>query len=448
MKKFFGVILIFLLISPITPYHQKEPNTMDGLIKMAKEFVNQLEKGDYAGSVKNFDETMTRLVPPEKMKEAWEILIKQVGELKEQICVRTESIPKYDIVYVTCEFEKATLDVKVVFNKQKQIAGQFFVPPPAPYRTPDYVDRDSFTEKEVEFGVQGWFLPGTLSIPNGEGPFPAVVLVHGSGPNDRDESVGSNKPFRDLAWGLASNNIAVLRYDKRTKVHGKKMAAEKSKTLTVYEETIEDVLSAAELLRNSEKINKEEIFILGHSLGGTLIPRIAPLDPDASGFIIMAGATRPLEDLYLEQVKYVFMLDGNLSKEEKEKLDEAEKVVEKIKNLKQSESIKEQERLLGANPGYWLDLKGYNPVLSVKSIKRPLLILQGSRDYQVTIEDFKIWKESLEQRKNVTFKLYPALNHLFIPGKGPSTPSEYQKAGHVDETVIKDITNWIEKIKE
>ncbi len=448
MKIFLCVISLSLLISHITPCHQKKPNTMDELINMAKEFVNQLEKGDYAGSVKNFDVTMTRLVSPEKMKEVWEILIKQVGELIEQIGVRTESLPKYDIVYVTCEFEKTTLDVKVVFNKQKQIAGQFFTQPLAPYRIPDYVDRDSFIEKEVEFGVQGWFLPGTLSIPNGNGPFPALVLVHGSGPNDRDESVGSNKPFRDLAWGLASNNIAVLRYDKRTKVHGKKMIAEKNKTLTVYEETIEDALSAAELLRNSEKISKENIFILGHSLGGTLIPRIAPLDPDASGFIIMAGATRPFEDLYIEQVKYIFMLDGNLSKEEKEKLDEAEKAVEKIKNLKQSDSSQEQEGLLGVNPGYWLDLKGYNPAISAKSVKRPLLILQGGRDYQVTEKDFKNWKESLGQRKNVTFRLYPALNHLFIPGKGPSTPSEYQKAGHVDETVIKDIINWIEKIKE
>ncbi len=137
MKNIFCVIFLSLLISQITPGYQEKPETMDELINMAKEFVNQLEKGDYAGSVKNFDVTMTRLVPPEKMKEAWEILIKQVGELIEQIGVRTESIPKYDIVYVTCEFEKTTLDVQVVFNKQKQIAEQIYTQPPAPYRSPD-----------------------------------------------------------------------------------------------------------------------------------------------------------------------------------------------------------------------------------------------------------------------------------------------------------------------
>ncbi|MFO7979969.1 MAG: DUF3887 domain-containing protein [Candidatus Aminicenantes bacterium] len=448
MKIITGISILLILTSLSIMSQQKPPLPMSDLISTAKSFVEAMENGDYEAAVKNFDETMTKAAPPEKMKQVWETIISQVGELKKQTGVRTESLPKYDVVYITCEFEKWTLDVKVVFNKKKQIAGQFFTQPPSPYKPPDYMDTDSFTEKEFEFGTEGWKLPGVLSIPKGEGPFPAVVLVHGSGPNDRDESVGANKPFKDLAWGLASKNTAVLRYDKRTKVHGKKISAQKDLSLTVFEETIEDAVLAAEFLRRTENINPEKIFILGHSLGGTLIPRIAPLDSDTAGFIIMAGATRPLEDLSIEQVKYIFMLDGKLSAEEKEKLETVNAEVQKIKDLKQTDIKQNNENLLGANPEYWLNLKGYDPAKASQSINRPLLILQGGRDYQVTEKDFENWKNSLSSKENVTFKLYPSLNHLFIPGKGPSSPSEYQNPGHVDERVIQDIANWIRAVKK
>ena len=448
MKTFLGILIPLTLFLTHAGTQQKSPFPMEELISKAKEFVRSLEKGDYEASVKDFDETMTKLVSPEKMKQVWETVLKQVGKLKQQKGVRTESVPNYDIVYVTCEFDKAALDVKVVFNKKKQIAGQFFTPPPVPYKPPGYADPDAFTETELQFGKQGWKLPATLSIPKGDGPFPAVILVHGSGPNDRDETLGPNKPFKDLAWGWASKNIAVLRYDKRTKAHGAKMAAQKDTPLTVYEECIEDTLYAAELLRKTEKIDREKIFILGHSLGGTLLPRIAPLESRTAGFIIMAGATRPLEDLYIEQVRYIFMLDGKLSAEEKEKLKETEAAVQKIKNLTQADSSQKKEKLLGAYPEYWLNLKGYTPAETAKGIQRPLLILQGGRDYQVTEKDFENWKKALSSKNNVAFKLYSSLNHLFMSGEGPSSPSEYQQPGHVDEIVIKDIADWIHAFKK
>lgn len=446
MKSFIlGLILISILAIPVTT--QQQNKNMDGLIAKAREFVQALEKGNFDDAVKHFDETMTKLAPPQKMKEVWEAIVKQVGRFKEQKGIRTESIPKYDIVYVTCAFERAILDIKVVFNKDEQIAGQFFVPPQsdAEYSLPDYVDKDSFSEKEVKFGVEGWLLPGTLTTPQGDGPFPAVVLVHGSGPNDRDESLGPNKPFRDLAWGLATRNIAVLRYDKRTRVYGQKMLANKDIKLTVYEETIEDALAAVNLLRETEKIDAHNIFVLGHSLGGALIPRIALLDLKITGFIVMAGPTRALEDLFVDQMEYISLLDGKLSEEESAELEEIKATVQKIKHLDPSNPQLPRENLLGAYPEYWLDLKGYKPAEVAKSISRPLIILQGSRDYQVTLEDFESWKNALDTRKNVVFKLYPDDNHLLIPGKGKCTPQEYLKVGHVDRTVIADIAEWIKK---
>ncbi len=451
MKNLASVFILIPLFTIFPLSQQQKTPDMDELIAMAKAFVTDLDSGRYGDAVKNFDETMSKLAPAEKMKEVWEAVIQKVGPFKEQISVRTESIPKYDIVYVTCRFEKAKLDIKVVFDKNKKIAGQFFVSPQlsSEYIPPDYVDKKTFSEKDVKVGMKEWLLPGTLSLPKGNGPFPALVLVHGSGPNDRDESLGPNKCFRDLAWGLATQKIAVLRYDKRTNVYGQKMIADKHVKLTVYEETIEDGLAAADLLRKTDRIEAKNIFILGHSLGGMLIPRIANLDLDKNkGFIIMSGPTRPLEDLFVEQTEYIFMLDGKLSDEEKTNLEKIKSTVQKIKNLVPENSEHKMENFLGAGADYWIDLKGYEPAETAKSINRPLLILQGGRDYQVTKEDFEGWKRALSNKGNVEFKLYPSHNHLLIPGKGKCTPAEYLKAGHVDKVVIDDIVKWIEKVKK
>ncbi len=327
-----------------------------------------------------------------------------------------------------------------MFDNNRCIAGLFFVPPEpisGVYTPPNYVSKEAFFEQEVIFGTKGWELPGTLSIPEGEGPFPVLLLVHGSGPQDRDQSIGPNKPFKDLAWGLASNGIAVLRYDKRTKVHSGKMVT--ATTVTVEEEVIEDALLAMEFLRKQKGINPEKMFILGHSLGGMLVPEIANRDGKLVGVIILAGPTRTLLELLLEQFEYIFLLDGKISATEAEKLEEAKKSAKVIKN----HEFAENETVLSTPAGYWYDLLKRNPVEEALKLSSPLFILQGGRDYQVTVEDFEGWQKALVTKENVLFKLYPDLNHLFLVGEGKSTPDEYNIPGNVDEQVIKDIAGWI-----
>lgn len=449
MKNSFCILLAILLAGFLPSFAQKQESLpANELTALAKEFVDLLAKEDFSKAVENFDSVMTKEMPEEKLKEVWRSIKGKVGSFKKQIRVRTETLPKFEIVFVTCEFEKATFDIKVVFNKKKQIAGLWFVPTQSKveYKPPAYANSDSFQEKDVVVGSGEWAMPGTLSLPSGEGPFPALVLVHGSGPQDRDESIGLNKPFRDLAWGLASQNIAVLRYEKRTKAHSQKLKNFKG-SFTVKEETIDDALSAVKLLRKTARVDTQKIFVLGHSLGGMVIPRIGQQDSEISGFIIMAGTTRAVEDVIIEQVNYISLLDGKISEREKTKLDEIKIVIEKIKKLKPSDSITNRENLLGAYAEYWLDLRNYDPPEAAKNIQQPMLILQGGRDYQVTIEDFKGWKKALSLRKDVEFKLYPKLNHLFIEGEGKSTPTDYSKSGHVAKNVIDDIADWIKSRK-
>lgn len=442
------LVLSWIFVMLIFPPRVLAQAPEEQRVAMAREFVTNLVEGRFQQAIKDFDPTMKKLVTPEKMASVWESLLSQVGAYKNIVEVRSEVQAGYDIVYLTCAFEKTLLDVKIVFDRNMQIAGQFFVPAHSSsrYRTPEYADMQAFEEEEVQIGVEGWLLPGTLSVPRGASPFPAVVLVHGSGPNDRDESIGPNKPFKDIAWGLASRGIAVLRYDKRTRVHRKKMLAEPGTRLTVYEEVIEDVLAAVAFLRTRPEVDRNRIVVLGHSLGGTLVPRIANHDAEISGFIIMAGAASPLEDLFLKQVDYVARLDGRVTEEEKSRIEKTRQIVERIKRLQPSDASR-KENLLGASPEYWLDLKNYRPALEARKIGRPLLILQGRRDYQVTLADFQSWRETLRAHKNVCFRLYPDLNHLFLPGSGKSSPAEYQVPGHVDERVIQDIARWIHALE-
>ncbi len=428
---------------------QKQISKGDTLETMAKGFVGLLVKGDYEKVVANFDGTMTKALPAEKLQEVWNSIIAQTGPFVEQLGVRKEKVLQYDIVFVTCKFEKAVLDAKVVFDSKKQITGLFFVPSKAPirYQPPSYVRRGSFSEREVQVGTGQWALPGTLALPKGQGPFPAVVLVHGSGPQDRDESLGPNKPFRDLALGLASQGIAVLRYDKRTKVFPLQMKAIMN-TLTVKEETMDDALAAVALLRKTGQIDSNKIFVLGHSLGGFVIPRIGKLDSKIAGFIVMAGTARPLEDVILDQFSYVFSVDGVISEAEKSELEKLQRQVVRVKDPNLSSHTPATELPLGSAPAsYWLDLRGYNPAETAKELTCPMFILQGGRDYQVTEADFRLWRKALSSRKNVKFKWYDKLNHLFIEGEGKSTPAEYETAGNVARIVIEDIADWIKKLQ-
>lgn len=413
--------------------------TVNSNMDNAKKFVADLSKGDVISAENQFDAVMVKAMPVEKLTETWQMLEKQAGAFKQQTGARSEKLGAYEAILVACKFEKSELDIKVVYSSSGKISGLWILPHSdvsGEFKSAPYVKQGSFTESSVSVGTGDMKLPGTLSIPKGKGPFPVVILVHGSGPNDRDETIGSNKPFRDLAEGLASQGIAVLRYDKRTKVYPTKMTG----NITVKDETIDDAIIAVNQMRMTPKINPKQVYVLGHSLGGMLIPRIALRDSGISGFIVMAGATRPLEVAIVEQMEYIFSLDGTISDDEKKQIDELKAEAAKIEDPKLSA---EGLPIMGAPRSYWLDLRGYHPPTVAKQIKHPLLVLQGGRDYQVTLKEFAEWKKALASNKNVKFILYPALNHLFIAGKGKSAPSEYENARHVDQPVINDIASFV-----
>lgn len=412
----------------------------------AREVVELLVAGKYAAVEQMFNQQMKDALPITDLVAAVSPELKHMGAFEQTGKASVQKAGEYTVVVQSAYFEKGALDFTISFNSIGQIGGLYMKPgqsPAADWQRPAYGKPERFTEREVTVGAGEWKLPGTLTLPKAQGPVPGVVLVHGSGPNDRDETVYGVRPFRDLAEGLASAGIAVLRYDKRTKVHGAQMMA--LKNLTVQEETVDDAVLAAAVLGSQPEVDPRRVFILGHSLGAYVLPMILKQDPKAAGGIAMAGITRPLEDVVLEQVEYLIPLQSGQSeearKEGQKKLEEIRRDVAAIKALQPGQQ--DGPTLLGMPPHYLLALRGYDPAAVAAALPVPLLILQGERDYQVSMTDFARWKAVLGGRKDVTLKSYPALNHLFVEGRGKSTPSEYMQPGHVAAEAISDIAKWV-----
>ena len=410
----------------------------------ARAAVERLVKGDFAAVVATFDEKVRALMPEQKLREVWALVASQAGALKEIGEARVSRKGEYQIVVLPGEFENTKADIQVVFNASGQISGFNIRPAAVPgsgFTDAPYVARDRFTERQLTVDAGGWPLAATLSMPNGKGPFAAVLLVHGSGPGDRDQSVGALKPFRDLAHGLASRGIAVLRYDKRTRVHAARM--KELKTMTVALEVVDDAVAATELLGTMAGVDPKRVFVAGLSMGGMLAPRIAAASGDTlAGLIVLAGAATPLEQAILNQTRYLAMLDGSISAEEQKQIDAAEALVKQVQSVTATDA---PVSVLGASvpASYFVDLRGYDPPAAAVKIQKPMLVLQGERDFQVTMEDFARWTAALGTRQDVTLKSYPGLNHLFVEGKGQSTPVEYNTPAHASEEVIRDIANWI-----
>jgi hypothetical protein len=358
-------------------------------------------------------------------------------EIKPQGAVETIGAPAArkagtnTIVVIPVKFAARSVNFQAAINAAGQLSIMNLLAGEVAWQRPAYSKPDAFQERAVTVGEGDWKLPGTLTAPVGPGPFPAIVLVHGNGPNDRDETVGGTKMFRDLAEGLASRGVVVLRYVKRTLQYRAKMAGMPG--TTVQEETIEDAVAAAALLRTQKEVDPKRVYVLGHDLGGYVAPRIAEADGKLAGLAILAGNARPLEDLLVEQSQSLQMND-----QQKEQL---KSLVARIKALEPADV--DAPPILGMKVPYLLDLKGYDPAAAAKQQTIPLLILQGERDYQVSMKDFALWKAGLGTRKDVVFHSYPALNHLFVAGEGKSSEAEYRKPGHVAPEVIDDITKWI-----
>ena len=302
-----------------------------------------------------------------------------------------------------------------------------------------------YSEKIVVGAGTEYPLNGLMTLPSDlSKPVPAVVMVHGSGASNMDEKVLKLTPFKDLAEGLARHGIASLRYDKRTFVHGRKMI--RNKSLTVKEETIEDALLAVQMLKRDPRIDHDRIFILGHSMGAMLAPRIDAEGADVKGLIMMAGTPCRLEEIVLRQLRQ----SGRGSSVLKKIIGlEYRFYKKKFRGLYQmSDEEAKRKKFAGNLSLYYFKEMGQKTAADyLLTSKKPVLILQGGKDFQVLAKrDYRMFKKLLAGRENTQYKLYPELNHVFVKGIYNDilkASKEYSVEQYIGEDVIGDIAAFI-----
>ena len=435
-------ILLVLLLIPLAVQAQQSTETpsSDTEIEATLSIVQKFVSGDTADIYAQLADRVQGQITSAKLQQAWDGIVTNQGAF--QRVTDTVSDPAQHAVRLTLQFENGLLDLAVQYDTSGKVVGLNFLPsasqptPEAP--TPTYADASAFAETDVQVGEYN--LPGKITMPTGDGPFPAVVLISGSGPNDMDETVGPNKPFRDLAWGLAAQGVASLRFDKRT--HAAVSSLDMAH-FTVKDEYVDNSVAALELLRQTNGIDPARVFILGHSEGGYVLPRIAQADANAAGMILASAPALPIQTEALRQIDYIASLTQPSPEATEDPTIAAMRAdIEKINTV--TADTPSDQLIFHAPPSYWLDLQGYDPVALAASLPQPILVLQGGRDYQVTMaDDFPLWQAGLADHADTTFKSYPDLNHIYVTGTGMATPGEYAQPGNMAAEVIDDIAAWV-----
>ena len=434
MKRFICVMLCALLILPALA------EDAVGALAVSE----ALEAGESEMVYGLFDETMRAAMTVDALAAVLPQLKAANGKLLQFGGEETTSTGPYVISTIRVSFEKGDLLLAVTFLNGK-IAGMYFSPI-AREKTAEYEVPQGLMEEDFSVGDPA--LPGTLTLPVGaSSPLPAVVLLHGSGPNDRDESIGQTKMFRDLAEMLAEKGIAVLRYDKRTLVYGGSYTQADLKTFTVDEESIRDAVAAAELLRSDPRIS--QVFLVGHSMGAIIAPRIAQENPGLfDGIILLSGTPKTLGEIVLSQNQA--LVDA---------LPPLTKAIGQIQmqglrmewnNLLNSTEEEAKNKTVFGQPAYYFwEMAQYDTGEILQALDIPVLIINGGRDFQVVDADgIDAWN-ALNLPDNVQVCYYPELNHLLMdpdaPEEARGTVKEYDTPCHVSQEIIAEIAEFILK---
>jgi dienelactone hydrolase len=405
--------------APAAPAGPTLAESADAITRVA---LDALAARDFAAAAAAFDPTGAPT--PAQIAAAWAARAGALGEVSSWTIADRTPQDGFETRVVRIELQRGQLQgLLTVAPETRRIASLFLTRPAPPAR---YIVASRFREEPVTVGAAPYLLDGTLTLPLGPGPFPAAVLVHGSGPNDRDSTVGSNKIFKDLAEGLASAGIAVLRYDKRTFQYGDQL----TNAITIDEEVLDDAIAAARALTARPELDAGRLFVIGHSLGGLLAPEIAARAGGVAGVVLLAPPGRSPWDILRSQMRYL-----NAPRETRAAIERA--IIEN--------DFGGTTGMLGMPYAYWRDLESHDGVATAAALGTPVLVLHGDRDYQVTAEDLDIWRRGLARAPRAEVATLPGDNHLFIRGSGPPGPAEYKLPGHVDDRVIDRVIAFVRR---
>lgn len=330
------------------------------------------------------------------------------------------------------------------------------------WSAPAYARQDAFVERPVTIGAAPFELPGMLTLPRAAGRHPAAVLVHASSRHDADETIGGVKFFKDLAWGLASSGVAVLRYEKRTNRYPQ---ITEQPGFTAKQGVIDDVVTAVGVLAAQPEVDPARIALLGHGVGGMLAPRLAAeLEGRIAAIAILAANSRPIDVVTQGQLDYLTQLvererppSINEPANEPAKTDRAGRqlhttsaqlvILRKLLERMRAPDLRPDELLFAGDMkvagSYFTDLRTYDALAVARRVRVPILVGHAENDYQITMADLAGWRAGLAGRPRTKIRLYPGLNHMFVATTGPSTPEEYLRPDHVAPILIDELAHFV-----
>lgn len=431
--KYLAVLCACLCLLLTACSSEGDVNSLDqtALQAQSEAVADALARGDAAPLHEKFGKKLKKELSRDVLESTWQQMAQTQGEYEKIYSCTMELAEDRLWAQVLLQYRGGGgLDLSLVYDGNGDVSGIWLNYADLP-RTP--VSTDAYAEEAVQVGEHQ--LSGMLTVPkNTENP-PVVIFIHGSGQSDMDEAVGANnRPFRDMAHGLAQQGIASLRYNKRYfQLPTEYVSAE----VTIQEEVLDDAAAAMALVRADSRFAGSQIIIVGHSMGGMLAPKIAA-DPEVAAMVSMAGTTRRLEDLIIDQDRRSLEQSGQYDAKEIDKaMQDLEKEAEKVKAL----TAESTSYHLGIGAKYWYSLNQIDTAALAQQLGKPILILQGQADWQVYADvDYVGWQQALANTPDVTFRLYDGLNHLFMD------TADYSVTGTVDSRVIDDLAQWIKSL--
>ncbi len=404
----------------------------EALQAASKEYTQNMIDGDFEAVAKHVAPSMSAQLSADVLKKGWDETVAPLGEFEKITRVDFSSNGNAAFAVAVCNYAHKAITVQYTYNPQGEITGLWITYAP---KVVEAENTDAYTEADVRIGTNQP-LSGILTLPRDVENPPVVVMVHGSGAQDMNETVGTagNKPFAEIAHGLAERGIASLRYNKRTAQYPNEPADPKN--LTIQYEVLDDAAAAVALLKETQGVDASRIYVLGHSFGGMLAPKIAQ-DGDLAGLISLAGSPRSLLDIMLDQNEAAVAAGMGTEQD----LEQAKTMIDQARNAKQGDlSV-----MLGATGNYWYTLNQIDTPAIALSLDMPMLFLQGEADFQVSPEqDFGAWQALFAGKQNATFLSYPGLSHFFTPAGPTNTAADYDAPFAVDTQVVADIAEWID----
>lgn len=394
--------------------------------ELSEKLCMDMTEGSFQAMIALFSDEMKAQVTEEALVTGWAQINSIAGSFRSIKSTESDTDENgYTVTNTLLEFENKNIVVLIAYNKEGLIDGALMnFAQEETSKGPQ--ETDTYAETSVKVGEHE--LDGMLTMPkNAEKP-PVVILIQGSGQTDMDENVGIAAPFRDIAHALAEKGIASIRYNKRFFQYPEL----ESEDTDINDEILDDADAAVELARQyAEEGKVDSIFVLGHSLGGTLVPSVAARNSEVKGIISLAGTPRNMAEVWLEQ------LDAQLGMVDGEVKGCLEKLIEQIKTMQEKKEYLETDNppqyQIFFNVAYWTSLAEIDPVSIAKGLDIPMLFMQGRSDTQVFADkDYAMWQEGLGDRPNCQFKLYDGMGHLFNA-----------EMGHIDSQVIEDTADFI-----